>query len=112
VWDGAKSRATRTVCSEHVRDALLQVFADERKGYEQIVGDITGQQLAVLRAIAQLDGRSIQSAEFLAVADIAHASSSKAAATRLVNRRILQETPVGLKFSNPFFRAWLLHVGY
>ncbi|MBL7076798.1 MAG: orc1/cdc6 family replication initiation protein [Kiritimatiellae bacterium] len=112
VWEGAQSRATRTVCSEHVRDALLQVFADERKGYEQIVGDITGQQLAVLRAIATLDGRSIQSAEFLAVADIAHASSSKAAATRLINRRILQETPDGLKFSNPFFRAWLLHVGY
>ena len=35
-------------------------------------------------------------------AGIVHASSAKAAATRLVHRRILQETPEGLKFSNPF----------
>ena len=112
VWETAQARSLRSLSPEHARDALLQVFADERKGYEQIVGDITGQQLAVLRAIAQLDGRSIQSAEFLALADIAHASSSKAAATRLVRRRILQETPEALKFSNPFFRAWLLHTGY
>lgn len=29
-----------------------------------------------------------------------------------VTRRILQETPTGLTFSNPFFRNWLLHVRY
>ncbi len=112
VWDIAKTRSTRTLRAEHVRDALLQVFADERKGYEQVVSDTTGQQLAVLRAIAEMGGQSVQSADFLAATGIAHASSSRAAATRLVNRRILQETPEGLRFSNPFFRAWLRHVGY
>lgn len=90
----------------------VTVFTVERKGYEHLVADVSAQQIAVLRSIAQLGGRSVQSSEFLALAGIPHASSSKAAATRLVNRRILQETPAGLRFSNPFFRAWLLHTGY
>ncbi len=112
VWEFAQTRSPRTISQEHAKQALLQVFADERKGYEQIIADISGQQLAVLRTIAQMGGESIQSAEFLGTAGITHASSAKAAATRLVSRRILQETSAGLKFSNPFFRNWLLHVRY
>ena len=112
VWDVVKSSSARTAGSDHLSQALLQVFADERKGYEQIVADVSGQQLAVLRAIARLGGSSIQSGDFLAAAGITHASSARAAATRLTSRRILQETPDGLKFSNPFFRAWLVHVRY
>ena len=112
VYEVAQSHSARTLNVEHVHEALIQVYADERKGYEQIVADISGQQNAVLRAIARLGGKSIQSGEFLAIAGITHGSSSKAAATRLVSRRILQETPDGLKFSNPFFRAWLLHTRY
>jgi hypothetical protein len=111
-WDAAQAAPGRRVTADLLRQALLQVFADERKGYEQIVADISGQQLAVLRAIAQLGGGSVQSAEFLHTAGITHASSAKAAAARLVSRRILQETPSGLRFSNPFFRNWLLHVRY
>ncbi len=112
VWEQSKARKCRKIDSAIIHSALLQVFADERKGYEQIVSDVSGQQLAVLRSIAQLGGASVQSGEFLHSAGITHASSAKAAATRLVNRRILQETPTGLKFSNPFFQAWLLHVRY
>lgn len=112
VWEVARARSARTVTLPLVKGGLLQVFADERKGYEHLVADVSAQQIAVLRSIAQLGGRSVQSSEFLALAGIPHASSSKAAATRLVNRRILQETPAGLRFSNPFFRAWLLHTGY
>ncbi len=112
VWEIAKGVRAKALTTDHVKAGLLQVFADERKGYEHIVADISGQQLDVLRAIAQLGGKSVQSAEFLEMAGITHASSSKAAATRLLNRRILQETPDGLKFSNPFFRSWLLHVRY
>ena len=84
----------------------------EWKGYEQIVADVSAQQLAVLRTIAQMGGTSIQSGDFLALSGIRHASSAKAAATQLVPRRILQETPDGLKFSNTFFQAWLVHVRY
>ncbi len=112
VWEIAKASRSRTITEKHVRAGLIQVFADERKGYEQIVADVSSQQLSVLRAIAQLGGASVQSGDFLAAAGITHASSSKAAANRLVRRRILQETPEGLKFSNPFFRAWMLHVRY
>lgn len=112
IWEVAKAGNTKRITNDEVQAAILQVFADERKGYEQIVSDISGQQLAVLRTIAQLGGASIQSGEFLSAAGINHASSAKAAATRLVSRRILQETPDGLKFSNPFFREWLLHVRY
>jgi hypothetical protein len=112
VWDVARGRSSRKVTAPLVTEGLLQVFADERKGYEQQVADVSGQQLAVLRTVAQLGGGSVQSAEFLTRAGITHASSSKAAATRLINRRILEETPDGLRFSNPFFRAWLLHSGY
>ena len=112
IWEVAQTRATKTLDEQHLNEAQLQVFADEKKGYEQIVSDISGQQLAVLRALAQLGGASIQSGEFLTAAGITHASSAKAAATRLISRRILHETPQGLKFSNPFFRNWLLHVRY
>ena len=112
VWDTARTQRSKKIDADTVQRALLHVFADERKGYEQIVADVTGQQLAVLRAIAHLGGGSVQSGEFLEAAGITHASSSKASATRLVQRRILQESPDGLRFSNPFFRAWLLHTRY
>ena len=112
VWEQAKATRRRKVTSEIVNQALLQVFADERKGYEHIVAEISGQQLAVLRSIARLGGESVQSGEFLEDAGITHASSAKAAATRLEKQRILQSSPEGLRFSNPFFKAWLLHVGY
>lgn len=112
VWEQTKHLRRKKVDDELVNKALLQVFADEKKGYEQIVADISGQQLAVLRAIAHLGGKSVQSSEFLHHTGITHASSSKAAATRLLQRRILQSTPEGYRFSNPFFREWLLHVRY
>ncbi len=112
VWDTARAGRSRKIDTDVVQKALVHVFADERKGYEQVVADITGQQLAVLRAIAQLGGGSVQSGEFLEATGITHASSSKASATRLVQRRILQDSPEGLRFSNPFFRAWLLHMRY
>jgi hypothetical protein len=110
VWEQTKFQNRRKIDRELVRAALLQVFADEKKGYEQIVADISGQQLAVLRSIARLGGTSIQSSDFLHDAGITHASSAKAAATRLVVRRILQVTPEGFAFSNPFFKEWLLHM--
>lgn len=112
VWEKAKFQNRRKITDETINKALVQVFADEKKGYEQVVADVSAQQLCVLRGIAHLGGESIQSSEFLNFTGITQASSSKAAATRLLQRRILQKSTKGFKFSNPFFKEWLLYVRY
>ena len=112
VWEQARFQNRRKIDQELIKEGLLQVFADEKKGYEQIIADVSGQQLAVLRSIARLGGESVQSADFLYDSGIVHASSAKAAATRLEQRRVLQKSPGGFEFSNPFFKEWLLHVRY
>ncbi len=91
-----------------VQAGLADVFRNERKGYEHILAIITAQQLNVLRALARLGGKSIQCKEFLRAARVPHASSSKAAMTRLEARRIVCRDGQTCRVTNPFLRLWLL----
>jgi tRNA U54 and U55 pseudouridine synthase Pus10 len=65
--------------------------------------------MAVLRSLAHLGGVAVQSKEFLHHSGITHASSVKAAITRLVDRRIISHTDGEYRFANPFFRLWITH---
>ncbi len=109
VWDG--TRRGQQVGGDQVAAGLEEVFRNERKGYEQVLATVTGQQLNVLRALARLGGESIQSKDFLREARVPHASSSKAAMLGLEKRRVVFRDGEVYRFSNPFLRLWLVEKG-
>ena len=89
--------------------ALEQIFLHELKGYETILKIISRQQLKLLTALARLGGKAPMSSEFLKNSGIAQASSVQRALSRLIKLRIVFHYENEFRFTNPFFRAWLLH---
>ncbi len=109
IWHG--TRTSQRIDAGIVQRGLAGVFRSEHKGYEQTLAEVSFQQLAVLRTLARLGGTSIQSKAFLRDTGITHASSVKAAMIRLVERRLVHHNGAAYRFSNPFFKAWLLREG-
>ena len=87
--------------------ALDLVFSREIRGYEAVLERLTPAQNTVLRALAA-DGRTrLASADFASRTGLA-ASSAKRVTGRLLADRIVFLRSGEYRFSNPFFRAWLL----
>jgi len=93
---------------EHIPLALKRIFAIESKVYESALLSITDQQLNCLTAVARYGGKAPTSSMFLQNSGIALASSVMKAIQRLVKLKILFRYGGEYRFSNPFFRAWLL----
>jgi len=85
------------------------IFATERKGYEHLVRPLTKQQLACLRALAQVGGDHPQSKAFLAASGIKTPASVKRALQKLIKLEIIYDSDLNHKFFDPFFREWLKH---
>lgn len=91
----------------HLRPALEQIFAQEIKGYEAALVQITAQQQNCLRALAALGGKKPYTETFLREAGIQHSSSVKKAITRLCQLQIIYPKEENFRFINPFFKHWL-----
>jgi len=98
-----------TLTRRHVPRALEFIFTIENRAYEDIVEQISGQQMACLRALATRGETSALSAEFVSETGIALVTSVRKAMSRLVERRILFNEGRIYRFCDPFFAAWLLH---
>jgi len=96
------------ITREQLPDALEFVFAIENRAYEDIVEQITGQQMSCLRALAAQGGKAGISGEFVAETGITLSTSVRKAMNRLVEKRILFKREKLYRFCDPFFRAWLL----
>jgi hypothetical protein len=107
LWD--TSRSGETVSEESIVMALRHIFATERKGYEALARNLTGNQINCLRALARIGGGRPQSKEFLREAGISLPASAKRAITRLVNLEIIYGVDLQHKFFDPFFKQWVLH---
>lgn len=84
------------------------IFTVENRAYEDIIEQITGQQIACLRALASKGGASNLSAELIAETGITLATSVRKAMSRLVEKRILFRHDKLYRYCDPFFRAWIL----
>ncbi len=106
LWE--TTRYGESLTQEHLAPALEQIFAQENKGYQSTLVQVTAQQMNCLRALAVRGGQSPYSELFLRKAGIQHASSVKRAITRLVQLQIIYPKDHDFRFINPFFKCWLL----
>lgn len=88
--------------------ALEHIFAQESKGYEMALVQLTGSQIKCLAALARVGGNAPYSMEFMQTAGIGAASSVTRALNRLESMRIIYRWTDGYVFSNPFFRHWFV----
>jgi uncharacterized protein len=93
---------------KHIPSALLRIFAQEIKGYEAMLVQVTAQQHNCLRALANLGGKNPYSENFMRETGIQHASSVKKAITRLCQLQIVYPREEDFRFINPFFKHWLV----
>ncbi len=106
LWDISTKQEQITI--EHIPMALETIFAHEFKGYETTLKIISGQQLQVLTGLARMGGKAPTSAEFSRGLGGIAVSSIKKSIERLINLKVVFYIEEEYRFTNPFFRAWLL----
>lgn len=92
--------------------AFSLVFARESKVYEALLVQISAQQFKCLAGLARLGGASPYSEEFLEKTGITHAGSVRVALLNLQKKKILFRKNDQFRFSNPYFRHWLIRKNY
>ena len=107
LWDISSTEEQLTL--EHIPRALKTIFAHEFKGYETTLKIISGQQLKVLTGLARMGGKSPTSAKFSRGLGGVAVSSIKKAIERLIDLKVIFYIEGEYRFTNPFFRAWLLY---
>ena len=106
IWE--TTRHGERLEDRHLAPALEHIFAQENKGYQATIVQLTSQQMNCLKALASVGGKSPASEAFLREAGIQHASSVKRATTRLAQLEIIYPKEHDFRFVNPFFKHWLL----
>ena len=89
--------------------ALRRLFSDEERAYTILLEIVTGQQLACLRALAEMGGAASLGGDFLVLTGIAANSSIQRALNSLVKKRILFRDGKLYRFCDPFFGEWVKH---
>jgi uncharacterized protein len=101
-----------TVSEDTLTEALQQIFAEERKGYEACLANITATQLKCLVTVARLGGKNTLSGEFLRACGILQPSTVRKSLLRLEDLKILFKTNNEYRYVNPFFGQWLVGMEY
>ncbi len=91
-----------------VGDALERIYAQEAKGYESCMVLLTALQVKCLVGLARVGGEAPFSARFLQEAGIATSASITKTLNRLMKLKIIFKHEQGYRFTNPFFKNWLL----
>jgi hypothetical protein len=92
----------------YIPKVLQHIFAMERKGYEAHLSMISSQQKRCLLGIAHQGGRAPFAGSFLKFTGIMQPGSVKKAIARLIDLRLIYVVDSEYKFTNPFFKAWLI----
>jgi len=106
IWSTTSYRAK--INETNIPNAINLVFAREYRSYEIILAEVTGFQLKSLSAIARFKGFSVFSSTFLKKGGFGNASSLRRALTRLVDLKVLFIYNGEYRFTNPFFREWII----
>lgn len=94
--------------TETLNKAIRLIFSREQKSYEIIISRLTSNQIKVLNALALIGGESPASAKFVNTAGVKNASVVKQALDSLASQKILYQRDREWKYSNPYFKAWIL----
>lgn len=91
-----------------IGNALERIYAQEVKGYESCMVLLTALQVKCLVGIARIGGEAPFSSRFLQEAGIATSASVTKTLNRLMKLKIIFKHERGYRFTNPFFKNWLL----
>ena len=91
-----------------ISEALAYIFAQEQKGYETCLAQVTALQLKCLTAVARLGGRGVFGREFLTRTGIRQPSTVRKSLQRLLDLKILFMVNGEYRFVNPYFAKWLV----
>ena len=97
---------------DKIPKAIELIFARESKVYEADIDTISDQQFICLTGIARYGGKELTSSRFLMNIGIPSSASVLKALERLIRLRIIFKSGDEYKFTNPFFRAWLLYKNF
>lgn len=89
-------------------DALEYIFAQEQKGYEACLTQVTALQFKCLVAVARLGGKGVFSRDFLTRTGIRQPSTIRKSLQRLQDLKILFHGEEGYRFVNPYFARWIV----
>ena len=94
--------------TEQVDEAIRHIVNRNSMQYEELIGFLTDNQLAVVKAIAK-EGlvESPQGADFIKQNDLPSSSSVKTALDVLADKDIVYRTPAGYIVYDHFFAIWL-----
>ena len=106
IWDTTAPKAVVSV--EDIPRALDCVFSREGEAFGESVRQLTPLQTSVLRALADMNSVGIFSEEFMQRVQTTSTGALRTAIKRLVARRLIYQFGGAYRFSNPFFKAWLL----
>lgn len=107
IWDSTESGAV--VSSESVAAAFDLVFSREQEAYGAAVRSLTPLQVAVLRALAaKRKEEGIFSEAFMSNLGTSSTGALRTAMKRLIAKRLVYMHGDECKFTNPFFREWIL----
>lgn len=94
--------------TEQVDEAIRHIVKRSSMQYEELIGFLTDNQLAVVKAIAQEElVESPQGADFIKQHDLPGSSSVKTALDVLADKDIVYRTPAGYIVYDHFFALWL-----
>jgi hypothetical protein len=94
---------------DHIHKAFELIFAREAKAYEAIMTSLTANQVNVLKALAKLGGEQPTSKEFIRRSGDISKEGVRTTMQRLEDVRVIYKTAKEFKFSDTFFKAWLLN---
>lgn len=106
IWDTTEPKATVSV--DDIPRALECVFAREGEAFGESVRQLTPLQVSVLRALSDLSTVGIFSEEFMGRVQTTSTGALRTAINRLVAKRLIYQFGGRYRFSNPFFKTWLL----
>jgi len=89
-------------------NALIRIYAQEAKGYESTMTLLTALQVKCLIGLARMGGDAPYSKQFLQSTGITTPASTTKALTRLIKLKIIFKHQKSYRFTNPFFKNWLI----
>lgn len=97
-----------TIDESTLNKALYLIYSREQQSYEIILSRLSAAYVQVLKTLAWQGGEKTNSAEFVRRAGVSNASAVGSALRHMQTNKIVFKDGSRWRFTNPFFRAWLL----
>ena len=106
IWETTDDDAT--ISADDIPTSLELIFSREGEAYGAAIRSLTATQVSLLRALAATKLPRVFSEAFKESARITNTATIQKSLKRLAMKRLIYEYGDQYRFTNPFFREWLL----